>query len=114
MSIGVEAAKRGKGGTDLLPYLLIAPATLFLALFFLVPLVQTFALSFTTDGAWSLGNYARMAGDLNFTAAIGDTFLLVIAVIPLQVALALAMGLMLQKLDRGRDFVLWIWTIPLG
>jgi multiple sugar transport system permease protein len=113
-SVSTETRRRDRGGTDLLPYLLIAPAVLFLALFFLVPLVQTFALSLTADGAWSLGNYARMAGDLNFKAAIGDTFLLVIAVIPLQVALALAMGLMLQKLTRGRDLVLWIWTIPLG
>ena len=24
------------------------------------------------------------------------------------------MGLMLQKMTRGRDLVLWIWTIPLG
>jgi multiple sugar transport system permease protein len=40
--------------------------------------------------------------------------MLVIAVIPLQVALALAMGMMLQKLTRGRDLVLWVWTIPLG
>jgi multiple sugar transport system permease protein len=55
-----------------------------------------------------------MAGDLNFAVAIRNTFLLVITVIPLQVALALAMGVMLQKLSRGRDLVLWVWTIPLG
>ena len=35
-------------------------------------------------------------------------------VIPLQVALALVMGLMLQRMTRGRELVLWIWTIPLG
>jgi multiple sugar transport system permease protein len=34
--------------------------------------------------------------------------------VPVQVALALMMGTMLQKMDRGRDLVLWIWTIPLG
>jgi len=52
-----------------LPYALIAPATLFLAALFLVPL---------------------------------------------QVVLAMIMGLMLQRMSRGRDAVLWIWTIPLG
>jgi len=30
------------------------------------------------------------------------------------VALALMMGTMLQKMNRGRDLVLWVWTIPLG
>jgi multiple sugar transport system permease protein len=114
MNPASRAPQARRSGVDLLPYMLIAPAILFLALFFLVPLIQTFALSLTTDGAWSFGNYARMAGDLNFTTAIRNTFMLVIAVIPLQVALALAMGLMLQKLSRGRDLVLWIWTIPLG
>ena len=98
----------------LLPYLLIAPSLLFLGVFFLVPLVQTIGLSFQASGGIGLENYARMAGDLNFGLALKNTFLLVIVVIPLQVALALAMGMMLQKMTRGRDFVLWIWTIPLG
>jgi multiple sugar transport system permease protein len=114
MSEVAQAQKPGRRGAHLLPYLLVAPSILFLALFFLVPLVQTIILSLTPGGEWSLGNYARMAGDLNFGVAIRNTFMLVIGVIPLQVALALAMGVMLQKLTRGRDLVLWIWTIPLG
>jgi len=109
-----RARREPREGSRLLPYLLVAPAIAFLALFFLVPLAQTVLLSVTADGALSFGNYARMANDLNFAAAIRDTFMLVVAVIPLQVALALAMGVMLQKLGRGRDLVLWIWTIPLG
>jgi multiple sugar transport system permease protein len=97
-----------------LPYLLIAPSVAFLAAFFLVPLGQTILLSVSDVQGLSLANYARMAGDLNFTTALRNTFALVVVVIPLQVALALAMGLMLQKMTRGRELVLWIWTIPLG
>jgi multiple sugar transport system permease protein len=97
-----------------LPYLLIAPAVVFLAAFFLLPLAQTIALSFEAGGKFGLDNYARMAGDLNFTLALRNTFLLVITVVPIQVALALMMGTMLQKMTRGRDLVLWVWTIPLG
>jgi len=97
-----------------LPYLLIAPAVVFLAAFFLLPLAQTIALSFDAGGGAGVGNYARMIGDLNFATAIRNTFLLVITVVPIQVALALMMGTMLQKMTRGRDLVLWVWTIPLG
>jgi len=97
-----------------LPYALIAPAAIFLAVFFVVPLAQTIQLSFDGGAGGVFGNYARMAGDINFTAALRNTFMLVLLVVPLQVALALAMGLMLQRMDRGRDLVLWIWTIPLG
>jgi multiple sugar transport system permease protein len=79
-----------------------------------VPLVQTIALSFQSEAGPSLENYRRMAGDLNFGLALRNTFMLVTVVIPLQVAMALGMGLMLQRMTRGRDIVLWIWTIPLG
>jgi multiple sugar transport system permease protein len=98
----------------LLPYLLIAPAVLFLAAFFLLPLTQTVASSFYSGGGFGVDNYAQMIGDLNFATAVRNTLLLVVTVVPVQVALALMMGAMLQKMERGRDLVLWIWTIPLG
>ncbi|MFO1151268.1 MAG: sugar ABC transporter permease [Alsobacter sp.] len=98
-----------------LPYLLIAPAVLFLLALFVMPLVQTMALAFTGEtGGFSLGPFQKMAGDLNFWPALRNTFALVVAVVPMQIALALGMGLMLQKMAAGRDLVLWIWTIPLG
>ena len=98
----------------LLPYLLIAPSVLFLTVLFLVPFVQTLVLAFSEDGVPSFGNFAKMAGDLNFWPAVRNTFGLVAVVVPLQVALALAMAVMIQKMDRGRDLVMWVWTIPLG
>lgn len=97
-----------------LPYLLIGPATIFLILLFVVPLVQTIALAFVDNGQWSMTNFSKMVGDLNFGLSLKNTFMLVLVVVPLQLAMALAMGMMLQKLEKGRDFVLWIWTIPLG
>ena len=97
-----------------LPYLLIAPASVFLAAFFAVPLVQTIVLSFDGGTAGFIGNYQRMLGDLNFNVSLRNTFMLVLTVVPLQMMLAIGMGLMLQKMQRGREVVLWIWTIPLG
>ena len=96
------------------PYALVAPSVLFLAAFFIVPLVQTIWLSFSAEEGISLGNYTRMMGDLNFSLAMRNTFLLTSVVVPLQVALALMMAVMLTKISRGRDLVLWVWTIPLG
>ncbi len=34
--------------------------------------------------------------------------------VPLQLVLALAMAMMLRHIGRGRDLMLWIWSIPLG
>lgn len=100
--------------SKLLPYVLLAPSVIFLAVLFVIPLVETIALSFTEHGVPSLASYRRMIGDLNFGVAVRNTFLLVLTVVPLQVALALGMAALLQKVPRGRDIILWIWTIPLG
>jgi multiple sugar transport system permease protein len=103
----------------LIPYLLIAPAVLFLAVLFVVPLVQTVALAFQTEAAdgglgWSLGNFGRMADDLNFNDAVVDTMKVVAVAVPLQLCLAIGMAMMLRHIRHGRDLVLWVWSIPLG
>jgi multiple sugar transport system permease protein len=97
-----------------LPYLLIAPAVLFLAVLFLVPLVQTIALAFQENGAWTLDNFQRMSSDLNFSDALTNTLEIVIVAVPLQLVLALGMAMMLRHVGRGRDILLWVWSIPLG
>jgi multiple sugar transport system permease protein len=96
------------------PYLLIAPSLVFLLLLFVVPLVQTVALAFDPPSGPGLGSFARMVGDLDFADALRNTFALVLCVVPLQLAAALGMSMMLRHLRWGRDIVLWIWTIPLG
>jgi multiple sugar transport system permease protein len=98
----------------MIPYFLIAPSLLFLGVLFLVPLVQTIALAFQVHGAWTTANFTTMADDINFHDAIVDTFAIVAIAVPLQLVLALGMAMMLRNLGRGRDIVLWIWSIPLG
>jgi multiple sugar transport system permease protein len=100
--------------SQLRPYLLIAPSLIFLLLLFVVPLVQTFALAFDTPSGAGFGNVSQMLDDLDFGDAVRNTFALVICVVPMQLAAALGMSMMLRHIRRGRDFVLWIWTIPLG
>jgi multiple sugar transport system permease protein len=75
---------------------------------------QNIALAFQADGGWSTANFSRMANDLNFSDAAANTFKIVVIVVPLQLCLALGMAMMLRHVQRGRDIVLWIWSIPLG
>ncbi|MGO7522367.1 sugar ABC transporter permease, partial [Rhizobium brockwellii] len=67
------------------PYLLILPSVAFLALLFVVPLVQTIWLSVSDNGAPSLANAERMVTDINFSRSVKNTFLLTIAVVPVQI-----------------------------
>ena len=98
-----------------LPYLLLAPATFFLLAFFLYPFVLVAWQAIATDeGALTTRYLAEMVGHWKFPTALANTFWLVAAVVPIQVALSLAMASMVASMKRGRDIVLYIWTIPLG
>ncbi|MBN9459241.1 MAG: sugar ABC transporter permease [Bosea sp.] len=98
-----------------LPYLLIAPSALFLTGLFLIPLAQTAVLAFQeSGGAWGLGNLRRMTDELNFPDALANTFKVVLLAVPLQLVLALGMTMALRNIRRGRDLLVWVWSIPLG
>ena len=98
-----------------LPYLLIAPSALFLTGLFLIPLAQTAVLAFQeSGGAWGLGNLRRMTDELNFPDALANTFKVVLLAVPLQLVLALCMTMALRNIRRGRDLLVWVWSIPLG
>ena len=98
----------------LLPYVMILPVTLFLCLFFIYPFLLVAKQAFHVDGSWSLANFQEVIGYWKFPISMKNTLLLALAVVPVQVVLALAMANMVTKMKSGRDLVLYIWTIPLG
>jgi multiple sugar transport system permease protein len=97
-----------------LPYLLLAPATLFLCVFFLYPFVLVAFEAFTRDGAWTLANFRTMTEHWKFPATFWNTMLLAIVVVPIQLALALSMASIVTRLETGRSAILYIFAIPLG
>jgi len=98
-----------------LPYLLLAPATFFLLAFFLYPFALVAWQAIATDeGVLTTQYLSKMAGHWKFDTALSNTFWLVAAVVPIQVALSLLMASLVTSMGRGRDIVLYIWTIPLG
>lgn len=96
-----------------LPYALIAPSVLFLGIFFAFPLVEALLLSVRNENGFTVEHFQRMAADLYFGDAIKYTVLLVLAVVPLQLMLALGLAMLSSNL-KGRDGWMYIWTIPLG
>ena len=97
-----------------LPYLLILPVTIFLCLFFLYPFVQVAGQAFTSGEELSLDNFEEIFNDWKFPISLQNTLLLAAAVVPVQLALALLMATMVNRMQKGRDLVLYVWTIPLG
>ncbi len=98
----------------LLPYVLILPVTLFLCLFFLYPFVLVSKQAFSTGAGFTLDNFREVTGYWKFPITMRNTLLLAAAVVPIQLALALLMATMVNRMKKGRDLVLYVWTIPLG
>jgi multiple sugar transport system permease protein len=97
-----------------LPYFLILPVTLFLCLFFLYPFVLVAQQAFSNGAGFTLENFHDVTGHWKFPISMQNTLILAAAVVPVQLALALLMATMVNKMKKGRDLVLYIWTIPLG
>jgi multiple sugar transport system permease protein len=97
-----------------LPYLLLAPATLFLCVFFLYPFVLVAYEAVTRDGAYTFANFRTMAEHWKFPATFWNTMLLAIVVVPLQLVLALTMASIVSRVESGRGAILYIFAIPLG
>ena len=97
-----------------LPYLLLAPATLFLLVFFLYPFAQIAVQAFTTEGGLTLKHFQTMAGNWKFWPTFWNTVILAAIVVPLQLAMALSMASIVARLQTGRSAILYIFSIPLG
>lgn len=97
-----------------LPYLLLAPATLFLLVFFLYPFAQIAVQAFTTEGGLTLRHFQTMAGNWKFWPTFWNTVILAAIVVPLQLAMALSMASIVARLQTGRSAILYIFSIPLG
>lgn len=107
--------QRRKRRIDYTPFLLLLPATLFLAIFFLYPMIQSLVIAFQdTEGGFTFDNITTMIKDVNFGDALKYTLLFILAIVPLQVVLALIMALVINTGLKFAGFFLYIWTIPLA
>ncbi len=107
--------RAGGPGKSLSVYLLLIPAVIFLAIFVVWPMFQALILSIRGEhGGFTTANFQRMTSDTYFWPAVKYTLLLIVVILPCQLALALAMALLLQADLKGKGFFLYIWAIPLA
>ena len=106
----------------LTPYLFIAPAVLVMAAGLVYPVVDAFYLSFHDwkigtpfDKAENVGwdNYLRMVADPDVRESIWVTFRFGFWTITIEMALGIALALMLEKPIRGASVFRTIFILPL-
>jgi multiple sugar transport system permease protein len=104
---------------DLLPYMLALPIIAYEVFFIVIPIVQQFGSSFTSDiigfGAakWvGMQNYNRMFGDRYFWNSMRVTLVFMVGTVIVAVGAGLIAALIMNQRFRGRSVARAIMTLP--
>lgn len=107
--------KKRKMSGRYLPLLLVAPALLYYAAFWMAPTLTAIRETFTNEaGAFSLENFAVVFSDPAFKEAMLNTAVFVIVSVVIQFVLAIAVSLVLNKRFPGARAVLFVTLIPMA
>jgi len=111
----------------LAPYTFLAPSLIVITLFFFIPLVMVFILSFTNldmtnigtlewwrPANWSLGNYVKIFTNKFFPKIFFNTIMYTgVTLIFLNVGMALAIALITTQINRQTGFAFRaLWLLP--
>lgn len=97
-----------------LAWLMLAPALLVLVCLSLYPLIRSVHLSLTTsEGTWTLAQYARLLADRFFGIALLQTFAYTLGALVLEFGLGLLLALLLHTQLAGRNVFRAILLLPM-
>lgn len=102
------------GDGRLLPYLMLAPAVVVLALLSIYPLVYAITVSLqTTSGEWTLANFARLVDDRFFRVSLLQTLIYATGALVGEFTIGLSLALLLDSQIRARNFFRVLLLIPM-
>ncbi len=122
-ALPAQASKPARRRDDArVAWLFAAPATLLLVTFLVLPFAMAVVLSFTNQRLVSgvapdfVGwrNYIRLLNDSAFWSALGNNFLFVAVVTPLQSAMALLLAVLVNKPLAGSRLFRTIYFMPVA
>jgi len=108
-----------KYSTKYAPYLFVAPAAVLLVLFFFIPFLESFVLSFQSyhndiyNPQWvGLQNYINLFNSPVFWKTLANTFIFLIGVVPLLVVLSLIVAILVNQKLMGIKIFRVILYLP--
>lgn len=96
----------------LLPYLLILPAVVLIAVFKLFPILTTLLASVRVNSGFTLSTYLTLFRDATFWNSLWITIKLNLVMIPVQVFLSFCMALLVNSTVRGIGTFRTIFYLP--
>lgn len=101
-------------------YIMVAPTIIGLTVLNIIPIFQTIYLSFFKSGAFGKGNifigldnYKKMFSDVQTWYAVRNTLTYTCLVVPLTIAIALVIAVVLNKKIRGKGIYRTIYFVPM-
>ena len=114
--IPAEAAarrlKREKAFQKVLPYLMLAPALIFILIFKIYPMISVSVGSFFRDGNFTFRTYEILFKDKTFWNSLWVTLKMNIVIIPLQVLISLFLALLVNNTVKGIGVFRSIYYLP--
>jgi ABC-type sugar transport system permease subunit len=107
--MGSAAARRK---IYLLPYLLILPAFVLILLFKAFPILTTIVEGLRDRSGWTLSVYRRVFTDLTFWNSLGITIKFNLVMVPLQIAMAFIMAMLVNIVIKGIGVFRTIYYLP--
>ncbi|MCD7822763.1 MAG: sugar ABC transporter permease [Oscillospiraceae bacterium] len=101
-------------------FLYLLPSIIILCVFTIYPLIKTFVMSFMEDynlvndtyTAINLENYKELFSDATFLAALKNTGIYVIFVVPISVILSLIIAVFINDVVRGKAIFQTLYFLP--
>ncbi|WP_280495870.1 carbohydrate ABC transporter permease [Nocardia asiatica] len=96
------------------PWMLLLPSIVLMTALFGWPLVQGVLEAFRDDHGFTLAHWKRLFDDPYVRTALRNTLLLIVIVVPVQLALAVGMALLMQARPRFAGGHFYLWCLPLA
>lgn len=108
----VRKLKREKAFQKVLPYLMLAPALIFILIFKIYPMISVSVGSFFRDGNFTFRTYEILFKDKTFWNSLWVTLKMNIVIIPLQVLISLFLALLVNNTVKGIGVFRSIYYLP--
>ena len=108
----VRKQKTEKAFQKVLPYLMLAPALIFILIFKIYPMISVSVGSFFRDGNFTFRTYEILFKDKTFWNSLWVTLKMNIVIIPLQVLISLFLALLVNNTVKGIGVFRSIYYLP--
>lgn len=112
MDAAARKLRAEKRFQKVLPYLMLAPALIFILIFKIYPMISVSVGSFFRDGEFTFRTYQILFKDKTFWNSLWVTLKMNIVIIPLQVLISLFLALLVNNTVKGIGVFRSIYYLP--